>query len=191
MSDGNEILQAIGLNQEELADRVVDNLVDRFYDDRDFNKCLHDKVISTLNSKIDAIANTIIAPMIENMLSNIVIQETNQFGEKKYESVPVSFIEYITARADEYLSEPVDNCGRSKEECAEKRESWDPSRKTRLQHIVNGRIRGDIAEVSQKFIKGLTPALHEGVKSITTQMINNFSESVIRGIDDASWRNIR
>jgi hypothetical protein len=120
----------LGLSKEELQERVIESLCDRllsgrggedgdtFYDSpmkRALDKAIH----AHIDGAVAKMAEEHVLPRVTEMVENITLQATNQWGEKKGE--PMSFVEYMVQRADAYLREEVDYEGQSKEE---KRDSY-------------------------------------------------------------------
>lgn len=121
-------LEALGITKEDLTDRIVDKAVDDLlnstgfdpesdsetrYESR-FKKEIQTRIQQAVDTKIAALAAEHLIPRIGQMIEAANLQKTNAYGEKKGE--PMSFIEYIAARAQAYMSEDVDINAKSKDE---------------------------------------------------------------------------
>lgn len=121
-------LKSLGFTQEELQERVVERIVesvmtDRVYNPDDdceyerhsaFREDLKKRVKSRIDEKIDELAQKFVLPNVSEYIESLTLQQTNQWGEKKGE--PVTFVEYLVQRAQDYMQEKVNYEGKSKEE---------------------------------------------------------------------------
>lgn len=121
-------LEALGLNTEELAERVIDQAVHALLYSTGFNpeteeevtyenkfkKAIEAKIQQTVDKKIAEIATEQIIPRVGEMIEKANMMQTNNYGEPKGE--PMTFKEYIAYRAENYMSENVDINGKSKTE---------------------------------------------------------------------------
>jgi hypothetical protein len=119
---------ALGITAEELAARLIDRLTDRCLDAElaewdeaaeearrpaSLMRYVQDRVKAAIDEAVDKIAEQTVAPRVEELIAGTVLQETNKWGEQKGE--PVSFVEYIIARAEKWLQEPVAWGGKPKQ----------------------------------------------------------------------------
>lgn len=121
-------LEALGINKEDLADRIVDQAVQALlcstgfnpeteeetsYESR-FQREIEKRVQQSVDSKIAALAAEHVLPRVGEMIEKADMRKTNRYGEPV--TPPMTFKEYIAHRAEVYMSEDVDiNC-KSKEE---------------------------------------------------------------------------
>jgi len=139
-------LESLGFTKEELQNRVIEQLcrevmVERGVDDEGneggkfpsrIAEQLKQVVKDQINATIASIAEKHILPNVHAYIENLTLQETNRWGEKT--KTPVTFIEYLTARAEAYLKEEVNFEGKNKEEAGGY--SWSKSQ-TRIAHLVH------------------------------------------------------
>jgi len=121
-------IESLGISKDDIAERVVDRVVDQLLhnlDDTDedgtptgarsqFQDQMRARIKEKIDSAVDEVAAKHILPNITAYLESLVMQETNAWGEKK--GAPVTFIEYLTQRAEVFMVEPVDHEGKSKRE---------------------------------------------------------------------------
>lgn len=127
MNDTALTLQSLGLTQEDLAERLIETLADRLlteigYDENgneeetasSLHSRLRKRIRDRVDERIEAIAQEHVIPRVDELIQNIVIQETTRWGEKK--GKPATLIEYIVERADAYMREPVGHDGKTKDQ---------------------------------------------------------------------------
>ena len=111
-------LKALDISKEEIEDRIVNTVSEAIlssvgYDsegDEAFgNSAFHKKTKELIQKRIDdaiyALAERHVLPNITSHIENLVLQETTKWGEKV--GKPITFIEYLTLRADAYMREEV------------------------------------------------------------------------------------
>lgn len=169
-------LDSLGISNEELLERVVDKIVDNVMhtgssDDEgswygresELSKRLKQILTERIDVAIRAALETHVLPKAEQMISAMVIQQTNSYGEPKGE--PVTLTEHAVKKADEYLMMQVDYEGRDTKKPGEY--GYDP-KQTRLCHLVDKHIHKDIAEAVTASMKECTGvvarALHETMR---------------------------
>lgn len=121
-------LEALGLNTEELAERVVNQAVHALLYSTGFNpdteqevtyenkfkRAIEAKIQQTVDQKIAEIAAEQILPRVGELIEKANMRQTTHYGEPKGE--PMTFKEYIAYRAETYMSEEVNINGKSKAE---------------------------------------------------------------------------
>lgn len=168
----NLTLEALGLTQEEIEDRVVNRIVEHALRgvaaDEDgeevsvptpFARRLDDLVKGAIDARVSAIAEAHVLPKVTAMVENIVLQETTSWGEKR--GAPMSFIEYLVKRAEHYLTEPVDYNGKSKEESRDSY-NWSKSQ-TRIAALVHGHLHYSIETAMKKAVADANAAIVGGL----------------------------
>ena len=168
-------LEEIGITQEEIQKRVVDELVSRLlmtqfmgYDDSDgvyedatptaLKKVLDEKIKKHIDAKIDELANKHVLSKASEFIENLCLQETTNWGQKKGE--PVSFVEYLIARAEHYLQEDVNYEGKTKKQDGYR---WSKSQ-TRLSHLVHQHLHYSIANAMKEAIKSANETIVGGLE---------------------------
>ena len=118
-----ETLKALGLSVEDLEKKIIEKAVaeltqsidlDGFNDDSPIAKKINLNVKQFIDAKVNAIAEEHILPRVNELVQGTVLQATNEWGEKR--GAPVTFIEYMMSRANDYISEKVSSDGRAKGE---------------------------------------------------------------------------
>lgn len=167
----NITLESIGLSQDALAERVVEKLVEGLttslnYDEdggefrgaSPFARKLNDMVKARVDVIVNDIGEKHILPRVTEMVENMVLQETNKWGEKVGQ--PVTFIEYMTQRADAWLREEVDFQGKVK---GRDSFSW---RKfgTRVQYMIDEHLQYTVHKAMENAVKDANQSIVGGLK---------------------------
>ncbi len=163
-------LKALGITEEDLITRIVDSTVDRmlntigydedgddFVDNSRMANRLTEIVQKMIDAKVQALADTHVKPLIESRLESLVLQQTNQWGEKTGQ--PVTFIEYLVKRADAYMTEPVDYRGKTK---AEDSYNW-RSNTTRVSFMMNEHLQYSIKIAMEKALADANSTISKGL----------------------------
>jgi hypothetical protein len=153
-------LKALGITEEDLIARIVDSTVDRMLDsigyDEDGNEFVDNSRMATrlteivqkmIDAKVQALADTHVKPLIESRLESLVLQQTNKWGEKTGQ--PVTFIEYLTQRADVYMAEPVDVNGKQYS--------------TRVAHMMEKYLATSIRIAMEQALKDANASISKGL----------------------------
>jgi len=121
-------LEALGISPETLGDRIVDQAVEVLlstsgfdpdteeetrYESR-FKKAIEVRIQKAVDEKIAALAAVHLVPRVGEMIEKADMRQTNRYGEPN--TPPMTFKEYIAARAESYMSEDVDSNGKNKSE---------------------------------------------------------------------------
>lgn len=122
-----DTLKMLGLTTDELTNRLIDKCVEQLLTGVSFDEegdewrsksTLAHKLDERIKQHIDAAVATLadkhVLPKVSEYIEGLTLQTTNQWGEKRGQSV--SFIEYLTVRADAYMREEVNYDGKSKAE---------------------------------------------------------------------------
>lgn len=166
-------LKSIGLTQEELQCRVVDAITDqiltsRFEDEEGreterqskFKEDLKKQAKDAIDAKVREIGERFVAPKISELIETITLQETNKWGEKTGGD-PVTFIEYLVKRAEEYIKEPVNSSGKSK---SEGDYNWS-KHTTRITHLVSSHLQFSIQAAMEKALKDANSSFVGGLEA--------------------------
>jgi len=180
--------EQIGLNQEELQERIVDGLAEKllykyvvdeegdFQADSPIKKRLDKLIQETIDGEVERLGQKFIIPKIQALIEGAAIQATNQWGETKGE--PKTFIEYLVDRADAYMREPVDYNGKSKSELS----SYDSNRfkrsSTRLTWQVDNKLQYAIDAAMKTIIKGANESLADSLSKTVRFRIKEIADSV-------------
>ncbi len=179
-------LEALGLTEEKLADRLVEKLADHMlsslqYDEDGgewngesrFAKRLSDQVAARLNKIVDDLGEKHVLPRVTAMVEDLCLQETNKWGEKV--GKPVTFTEYLVQRADFWLREEVDYSGKTKAEVGGYSFSKSGTRVSyminqHLQHSISTAMKKALEEANKSIIGGLEEAVKIKLGQIAVQL---------------------
>jgi hypothetical protein len=179
----------LGLNKADLVEMVVERMADSILSERtmdeDGNDCeisssierqLKKTVLQRINSAVTEIGERDVAPVVLSKLEELVIQETNRWGEKKGESL--TFVEYLTARAESYLGDDVNSNGKSERECSEyDRRDWHASG-TRLSKLMAGYLDHHIKQALEPVAKNIDSLLADALTSEVKIQLGIISEKL-------------
>lgn len=184
-------LADLGLTQEDLRDRVVEQIADQLvggetYDENgnprrcasDFLTQMRDRVKKVIDARVESVANECVLPRVAEMIESIVMQETNSWGEAK-KVPPLTFREYLVKRAEAYMTEEVDYEGQSKKR--DSYGSWRPSG-TRMVYAIHKHLDNEIKEAMQKALsvgnQTLAKALYETCRVQINEAASKFKVQV-------------
>jgi len=163
----------LGFTKEELRDRVVDRLCAQLMEssacDEDgepitrastFAREIQTHVKKRVDASIAALAEAHVLPNVSQYVENLVLTETNGWGEKRGKSV--TFIEYLVERAEHYLLEKVDSEGRNEDE---RRRGGYSGRgeQTRITQLVDNHLRWSIKTAMEDALKIANGAIATGI----------------------------
>jgi hypothetical protein len=162
-----ETLAALGITPDMLLDRLAARLERAFgktYDDDGVMVALTERYEQRVRVAVDAAVasagSRLVLPNVTQMIETIVLQKTNEWGEKT--GKPVPFIEYLTKRAELYLTEEVDHNGQTK---AESRDGYNwRKRSTRIVHLVNAHLQYSIDLAMKDALKNANSAITKGIE---------------------------
>jgi len=163
----SDILSTIGITQEELQQRVVDKIVAQVMtteitDDETglpytaVAEAMNAHVRSAVNAKVAELAEKFVVPQVETLIENFTMQTTNKWGEKTGQ--PTTFIEYLTQRAEAYLTEPVDYEGKTVE-----RGSYGKATQARIAHLIEKHLHYNISNAITAALKDLNSKIADGL----------------------------
>jgi len=163
----------LGFTEEELQQRVVDQICDRLLSSKRFNyddeeeyvgeSDFHKKLIALVKTRIDeaveAMGEKHVLPNVSRYVEEICLQETTTWGEKKGE--PMSFVEYLVQRADHYLREEVDHSGKTKKENSGY--GWSKSG-TRVASLIHKHLDFNIQKAMKEAVANVNHSLSAGLE---------------------------
>lgn len=165
-------LEALGLDQDKLAEKLVDRLAqnmltsigydedgDEWFGTSPFAKKLNNLVTARLDKVVNELADKHVLPRVEAMVEGLVLQKTNSWGEKVGE--PVTFIEYLTQRADAWMREEVSYDGKTKEQDSY---SW-RKRGTRVEYLIDQHLQYNISTAMKNALGEANKSIVEGLKA--------------------------
>jgi hypothetical protein len=180
-----ETLKALGMNTEELGDRIVDQAVSALlrstgFDpendvevtyDTQFKKQINERIKAAIDNKISALAEKHVVPMVGDLIEKTNFQSTNGYGEPK--GPAVTFREYIVSLAEKYMSDDVDYNGRSKQES---KDSYNWSKDgPRLMVLMKMYIRETMEKAAKSAVNDVNK---ESAKSIANAALDAIQKTV-------------
>ena len=169
-------LESLGLTVEQMQDRLVDAMIDRFLtstvSDEDgepvvvasqFRQAILKHITTNVDAAVDRLAAPVLESSINDYLAGYKIQSTNGYGEPKRE--PETITEYIVRRAWEYLTEGVNWQGQTKEDVSKSGGYNFRAATTRVAYLINKRLNDEIAKAMQDALKNANAAITGGLKS--------------------------
>ena len=114
-----ELAANLGMDREELAERLVSRMLNTEYDEYDeevrssWSRRLGKAATHALEEATDKMAKESIEPAAQEMIRKLVLQPCDRWGVKK--DLPTSFEEYMARMAEEWMSEEIDKNGKSKQ----------------------------------------------------------------------------
>lgn len=183
-------LESLGITKEELTERIVKRLADGLLfqedqaadEDRDlysysteseFAAKLQEMVREKVDAAVTDLASRTVVPQITDIIETFAIQRTNNYGEKRGE--PVTFVEYLTSRAEAFMTEQVNSDGKTKEEASG---SWYGGKTTRIAYMIDKHLHysiqsamhGAIATANASIVEGIKKAVEMKLAEIKTQL---------------------
>jgi hypothetical protein len=161
--------EILGIEREELIDRVVEKIADRALQDwsvssdggracKSFAALIEDRVVDATNRAIEEIAARNVLPNVASYVENLCLQETNKWGEKTGKKQ--TFVEYLVARAETWITEPVDYQGKPK---GTDSFSWH-ARGTRIAHMIHEHLDLNIRLAIKGALEDLNNSVAKGVR---------------------------
>lgn len=175
-------LEALGITKEVLIDRIINKIADdllsgevfdedgnEFKTTSNFHRQLRELIQKRINTKVSELGEKYVMPKVDALVEGCVLQKTNQWGEKQGE--PVTFIEYMIQRADQYMREEVDYEGKTRDE--KRGYSWTKD-STRVVYSINKHLQSSIdtalktalADANRSIVGGIEGAIKESLKNI-------------------------
>lgn len=166
-------IEDLGISKEELQDRVVEHIAERYVNDTSFDEDgrhehtrptkLAERLKVLVTERIDAGLKKVIDEHIlvdaEGYLKKMMLQETSSWGEKKGD--PYTLIEWLQKRAVSYLTEQVDSRGYDK---ASGGYGWTPNQ-TRLTHIIHEHFQFHIANTLKEVVANANQQIAGGIQN--------------------------
>lgn len=166
-------LESLGFSKEDLQERVIEQLCSQVlsgktYDedgneewtDSKFKQKLDERIKAQVEASINAMAQAHVLPNVSQYVENLMLQETNKWGEKKGGSV--TFVEYLVQRAEAYIQEQVDYDGKSKSE----KDSYNwTGRTTRIAYLVNAHLHYHIETAMKEALKNANSVIVGGLEA--------------------------
>lgn len=178
-------LEALGLSQTELQERVVASMCDALLTEKHYSNDGEYRIASTIrkqfdaqmltlvNEQINAYLATHMAPGVKERIEYFVIQNTNQYGEKKGD--PTTLTEYIIAKTNSYLEEKVDKNGKTSADGY----SYDNNgpKTTRLAWLFRSMVDDEIKQAVQAALNAGMGVVGEGITGAIKATLAQFKDT--------------
>lgn len=179
----NITLDSLGISKDSVEEKLIAHLAQEVLteiqydhdDDSEYRaksalaKKLDTIIKQHIDTTINALAQKHVLPNVSSYIENLTLQTTNQWGEKRGQ--PVTFIEYLTQRAEAYMQEKVNYEGKSKDEAGAY--SWSGTQ-TRITHMVHTHLHYSIETAMKQALliatSGIAAGLQETVKTKLTEV---------------------
>lgn len=170
-------LTALGITQDQLIDRIIDKTVERLLETVGYDvdgdeitegtaitrrmdkavKDLNGLVQTMLDAKVAELGDLHLKPLVESRLESLVLQRTNEWGEK--EGQPMTFVQYLIERAESYMTEEVDYFGKTR-----KQEGYNWKRhSTRVVHLMEKHLQGHIDAAMKQALANANSTISKGI----------------------------
>jgi hypothetical protein len=182
-----DLLEQLGLSKEELQERVINTIADKMLSEEGFDedgnelrlesrmqKTIRERIRTRIDAKVTEIADASILPRVTEMVENLVLQETNKWGEKTGEKL--TFTEYLVKRADHYLREEVDRNGQSKDEIRYSSDWRKDS--TRIMHVVHGYLSHNVERALKEAVENANKSIAGGLEGAVKLALDNIVENL-------------
>ncbi len=186
MSEAAITLESLGFTPKELRERVIESIVDRLmervYRDEDgepaygqssLKKELEKATTERINAAVNTLADKHILPNVTAYLENLCLQETNKWGEAKAEKI--TFVEYLTKRAEAYMQEKVNYEGKSKEENGGY--SWNGTQ-SRITHLVHQHLHYSIETAMKDALNVALGSVAKGIHETCRLKLNEIAATM-------------
>ena len=183
-------IESLGFTKEELQERVIARICAQMlegvgYDEDDnefttasqFQRQMRDRVREQIETTIKTIAEREVLPNVASYIENLTLQETNRWGEKVGEKV--TFIEYLTSKAEAYMQEKVNFDGKTKGESGGY--SWSGTQ-TRITYLVNQHLHYSIENAMKEALKIANSAIATGIQETVKTKLAEISTALKVGV---------
>lgn len=179
-------LESLGLRRDEILDRVVNRIAESVMEswtvgeDGDeaiahrtpFAEALERKVMERVDAAVVGIAGRHVLPNVAAYVETLCLQETNKWGEKRGE--PVSFVEYLVRKAEDFLREPVSFQGKTK---GQDSYNWKADT-TRIAYMIHEHLQYSIKSAMEQALKTANSAIVGGIEEAVKIKLSEVAASL-------------
>lgn len=197
MGDDTNLLAAVGITRDELLTRVVERITNEvmlkemqgeeegarysYSADSDIAEVLNVHVKAAIDERVSALAQQFVIPQVGVLIENFKVQKTNEWGEAR--GGAQTFVEYLTARADAYMREPVDSDGRSEQEAKSRGNSWYGNKnKPRLSYMIDKHLQFHIEQAMTAMLRDLNSTVAKGLNEMVQGTITELLGKIKVGV---------
>lgn len=168
-------LESLGLSTEDMRERLVDAMIDRFLTSKVSDEDGEPVVVASqfqaairtsITKRVDESVERLLAPAldrnIDTFLRGFVIQPTNGYGEPKRE--PRTITEYMADQVHAYLFEGVDALGKTKKERGSDSYNF-ASKANRVTFLIDQKLQELIATKMSEALKEANSLITNGLKA--------------------------
>lgn len=179
-------LEALGITADDLTNRIVDRCVEQLMTDVNFDEDgeewrsrsrlaaqLDDRIKRQIDDTVNALAEKHVLPNVSAYIENLTLQTTNQWGEKKGQKL--TFIEYLTQRAEDYMQEKVNFEGKPKSDA--NGFSWSGTQ-TRLTHMVHQHLHYSIETAMKQALQVATSGIATGLQETCKTKLSEIAQQL-------------
>lgn len=183
----SDLIEALGLSKEEMADRVVDQAVERIlrttHMDEDGNedtqssdlaRRMNELVKARIDSKVAELAAVHVLPNVAQFIENLTLQQTTKWGEKTGKAM--TFVEYLVARAEVYMQEKVDHRGKSNAEDGSGY-NWSGNQ-TRITYLIHEHLQYSITTAMTSALKTAQESIAVGIAETVKQTLAKITTTI-------------
>ena len=182
-------LAVLGLNPEDIQDRVIERICDRLLEDvfsdedgegysrrSSFREKLDKEIKKRVDGKIEELAKIHLHPMVNERIDTVMMERTNTWGEKTGEE-RMGFVAYLATAADAYMREEVDYRGRSRDECIRNHDSFKKDT-TRISYAINEHLRYSIDTAMKSAMAKASETVKGGLVDACKVALENVVQNV-------------
>lgn len=173
----------LGISKEELLVQVVSVAADKFLATVEgtellsvVEKAVADRSREAVDEAVSRIAGRELGPLVDGKIEEMILQETNRWGEKVGE--PKTFVEYLVARGEAWLQEPVDSRGKAKSEHRHASDFTARNAVPRIVFMIDGHLKYSIKtamesalkEANSQIVDGIATAARDSLRSLSTTL---------------------
>lgn len=140
---------------------------------------MNEAIAKGISEAVRKLAGELVVPRIDEMIRGLVIQKTNSYGEKKGETT--TFIEYLIAAADKYMTEEVNSSGQSVSES--RSSSYDFKKAgTRVAYMIDKHLQFNIETAMKQALADANLSIAKGLNEAVRIKLNEVLQSVKVGV---------
>ncbi len=176
--------ESLGISKDDLTEKLIDRLVEEFTTeivwDEDGGEIqrhstMAKKITQQIKDHIDATVRRLgeehVLPRVTEIVEGLVLQTTNQWGEKT--GKPVTFIEYLTQRAEAFMVEDVDYSGKPKGSDY----NW-RKHSTRVVHMIDRHLQHSIETAMTKALADANSSIAQGLAGAVKHALSVATEKL-------------